>query len=356
MKNIAKILIIIVIISFFTLDIAAEEPDDYIKDFEEILPEEYGDILSEGLESRVGPEALLYEIERILAGRGSLIFGFFSSLLGTLLFMSVAGLCPERLREGAVRGVSVISSVYIGSMILSLFAETRDALISASGFFSSAIPIMTLVTLSGGGAKSAAVGAAGMNTVLSIVGGLFTASLSALVGFSLAMGLSSAVGGDGSRAVLRSAKNLFFWLFGIGSALLMGTLSLQSFVSGASDSAAMRTAKYMAQSSIPLVGGAVSASLSTLASGLMYAKGVIGAGAVFVLLMLLLSPLIMLLFYRLSLSCALSLSELIGVKEAAGAFNSFRGAIDITIALYALSGILYIFEIILFIKSGVALL
>ncbi len=355
MKKIVKMLIIVGVLLTFTLPAAASEPNNYIEEFEELLPEEYGKLLFGELETNIGPESFFNEFFSILSGKSSLFFSFFLSLVGVLAFMSLASVCPDRMKDGVQRGVRIVSSVFIGASVVTLFSETSEALLSASSFFSSAIPVMSAVTLAGGGVKGAAVGAAGMNIVLSLVGGIFTVSLSVLSGFSLAMSLSSSVGAGAAKTVSRSSKNLFLWLFGIGTALLMGTLSLQTLVASSSDSAAMRAAKYMAQSSIPIVGGTVSASLSTLAAGLSYAKGIIGAGAIFVLLLLLLSPLVMLLLYRLALSSASFLAELLGL-EGEECFSSFKGCLDITLALYGLSAVLYIFEIILFIKSGVAVL
>ncbi len=349
-------LIIVFVFSLFSINAEASEADNYIERFESLLPEGFGDILSDEPESRVGPEALIYEIRAIIEGKRTLVGGFFLSLVGCLLLMALAGLCPDRMKDGAERGVSLISALFIGGGLVSVFLDTSEALLSVNSFFSSLIPVLSAITLAGGGVKSAAVGAAGMNTVLSIVGGIFTATLSSVCGFSLAMGLAASTGGEGAGSIGRSSKNLFMWIFGIATALLMGTLSLQTLVSGVSDCAAMRTAKYMASSSIPIVGGTVSASLSTLASGLSYAKGIIGGASIFVILVLLLSPLLVLILYRLALSVSVSLAELLGIKAAANCFSSFRGAVDLAIAVYALSAILYIFEIILFIKSGVAAL
>ena len=59
MKIILKMLIIVVIFSAFALEIQAKEPDEYIEDFENALPNGYEGLLSSQLETRVGPEALL---------------------------------------------------------------------------------------------------------------------------------------------------------------------------------------------------------------------------------------------------------------------------------------------------------
>ena len=126
-------------------------------------------------------------------------------------------------------------------------------------------------------------------------------------------------------------------------------------IASSADSAAMRAAKYTA-GLIPVVGGTVSGALSTLAAGLSYAKGIIGIGAIAVILGMALSPLILLLLYRLALSISLTLSELLGAAVMAKALSAFRFSLDSLIAVYALSAVIYIFEILLFVKIGVAML
>ena len=355
MKKILKMLMIVVIFAVFSLNVSAKTADEYINEFEEILPDENSDVTDFVAEGG-GIDKLLSELVSVLGGKLPSVLLFFLSLIGIILIMSTLSFIPDGVRETAEIGVSVISALFVASSVVGVFSEVITALSEVNVFLSSAIPVMSVITLAGGGVKGAATQAAGMNLVLSAVGGGFGTALSLLCGFSLAMGLAASFGGEGNRAVGRYAKGLFGWVFGIATALFMGVLSLQTFISASSDSAAMRTAKYMASGTIPLVGGTVSASLSTLASGLSYAKGVVGASAVIVMLTILLSPFVITLLYRLALSVASGVAGLLGVRAAETGFSAFRSSFDLLIGVYGLSSVLYIFEIILFIKSGVALI
>ena len=242
------------------------------------------------------------------------------------------------------------------SRVLPLFSETRESIDGLTAFFSDAAPIMSAVTLAGGGAGGAAVESAGIGLALAFVGDVLCTALSGAVGFSLALGLLSCFGDTNVSSVAASVKNLFMWLVGIATLIIMGTLSLQSVVTAAADSAAMRSAKYAASGLIPIVGGTVSGSLSTLASGLSYAKGVIGAGAVAVIVASAVGPLAVLLLYRLSFTVGLKLCESFSASRSASVLKAFASSLDALIAVYSLAVIIYVFEIILFIKSGVALL
>ena len=83
---------------------------------------------------------------------------------------------------------------------------------------------------------------------------------------------------------------------------------------------------------------------------------VIGVGSIWVLLSVFLSPLALLLMYRLMLSLSVSLSEIIGAKLSERCFSSFRFSLDTLISVHSLSLIIYVFQIILFVKSGVSIL
>ena len=354
MKNALKLLIIVVIVSAFTVCASADTVEDYINDYEEIVPDELRDMQSEIKNGRFDIAAFFEEVIGVISGRIPGAIGFLSALLGLTLLMGSAGLLPDKLRGVTDSSLSALSALFVGGIAASAFSEIVGAIDTVSSFFSGAVPILCSITLAGGGVSGAAAQAAGMNTVLSVVGGGFIASLSLVSGFSLAMGLAVSLGGEGAATVGKWSKGIFLWIFGIATALLMGTMSLQTLISSSADSAAMRTAKYMASGYIPFVGGTVSASLSTLAAGLSYVKGVVGASMIAVIFMLFLPPLVLALSYRLALSVASGFAALTGVCSAEKSFSSFRSFFDMLIGVYCLCCILFAFEIVLFIKSGVA--
>jgi hypothetical protein len=64
----------------------------------------------------------------------------------------------------------------------------------------------------------------------------------------------------------------------------------------------------------------------------------------------------LLLLYRLALSLSIILADFTGAKSVGGVFSSFRFSLDMLIAVYAISALVFVFEILLFIKMGVAIL
>ncbi len=353
MKIIGKMLIIVVIISLFALRAAAKEADDYINDFEEILPEEFED-KPEGAVSLIGFDALVSEILSVFSERRGEIFSFLLLLFGGMLLLSVSSMLEGELSGICEAGVGALVSVLIFTKIGVIFAEVCESLSALSGFFSAFLPIATALTAATGGVNTAMVQNTGMNITLWLLGGVGNSFFVSVVGFGLAMSLLSSFGDGAALGVTRGVKSFFVFTVGTVSAVLGATLSLQTVVASASDSAAIRAARYAATGFIPVVGAAVSGSLSTLVSGLTYAKSIIGAGGVAVIVAMALSPLLMLLLYRLCIMAVISFSEFCDRGGCVRVFSAFKFSLDSIIALYTMSVLIYIIEIVIFMRGGVS--
>lgn len=356
MKKLVKMLIIVVTIAVFTLPVAAEENvDKHLSDFENILPEHLSGITEdeEKLISSVGIDALLHDVISALCEGGGAL-AFFAVLIGGVAISAVADRCHVRHTEDASRAVGILLSAVTLTTVVPLFDGVLSGLSEATDFFAACVPIMAAVGVAGGGIAGAGVQAVGMDLTIAILSRVLLPIFTALISFSLALGALSPLGDPSSESVMGSARSFFLWLLGIVTALIMGALSLQTVVAAAGDSARMRAAKYVASGMIPVVGGTVAGSMATLASGLSYVKGIIGAGAVAVLISIFLSPLVMLLLYRLALTVASSLADFLGVSAPARIYKVFARAFDLVIAVYTTSVVLYIFEVVLFCASGVA--
>lgn len=359
MKKTFVLLTIIVIFLLFSLPVSAEEQvDEYVREFEKLLPDELSGITEDSgeLTEALGLPAFLNDIYLAFSESRGAVLSFFLTLVGICVLLALPVPFGERISSAVSTGVGVIGSVLIFTSLLGVFSGLRETLSKVSEFFCELIPIVVSVSALGGGALTSGVQATGMYTTVSLVGNAASHLLLPIAGFGFSMSLLSAFGNESVASLIKGIKGLFMWLIGILTALIGGTLSLQTMISAAADSAAMRAARYMASGLIPVVGSTVSGALSTLASGVSYAKGVIGGGAILAIISIVLAPLVTLLSYRLSLTLASMLAELVGSCASLRIFNAYRFSLDTLTAVYALSSIIYILEIILFAKVGVALL
>ena len=355
MKIFCKLLIIVVIFTAFCLPISAKEAEDYISDFEEIIPDEMKESLAaEELSTLVGFEAILSELACAFDERRGEIFSFLLLLLGGVVLCAASSMLEGELSSACEAGCGAIISLLVFSRLGKIFAEVSEGLSALSAFFTAFVPIAVGTTAASGGVSTALVQNSGMNITLWLLSTVGNPFFTSVVGFGLAASLLCGFGDDGALSIARGVKSFFVFCVGTVSAILGATLSLQTVISSAADGAAMRAARYAATGFIPVVGAAVSGALSTLVSGLTYAKSIIGAGGIAVILITSLSPLLMLLLYRLAIFTASFFAEQCGRGAAVRIISAARFSLDSMIALYTTSALVYIIEIVMFMKGGVS--
>ena len=356
MKIFVKMSIIVVIFLAFCLPVSANDAESYIAEFDEILPDDFkGRVDTEGkISDIIGFRSLLYEIACAFDERRGEILSFLLLLLGGVALSCVASMLEGELASACEAGIGCIFSLLVFSRIAEIFTEVSEGLSNLSAFFAAFIPIAASATAASGGVSTALVQHSGMNITLWLLSTVGNPIFTSVVGFGIAVSLLCAFGDDNTLALARSVKSFFVFCVGTVSAILGATLSLQTAISSAADGAAIRAARYAATGFIPVVGAAVSGALSTLVSGLTYAKSIIGAGGVAVILITSISPLLMLLLYRLCVLCAAFFAEHSGRRGAVGIVSAVKFSLDSMIALYTSSALVYIIEIVMFMKGGVS--
>ena len=357
----------VLFLSFFVPSLAASDEvfsetnesgavSDIIKEFSSLIPEESGVVLNEDeLIAGVGIDGMFGALLGSVMNEKSRIISFFLSVMGFALF---AVLCDSvsfsgsGMEKHASVGVFVIMSVTVYPTVYSVFSEVRTSLEGVSSFFGAALPILTAISAASGSVKTAGVQAMNMNITLGIVGTLATRLLLPLSFSMLALALVSSFGEGGVGRVAKGIKSTFTFGLGIVTAVSSAAIALQTVIASASDSAALRAARYAAGGLIPVVGSSVSSALSTLAGGLAYAKSTVGAAAIAVILLISLSPLITLLVYRMIFSIATVFMEYVDNACGARCFSAYRTAFDSTVAVYVMSTLICIIQLIVFIKGG----
>ncbi|MBP3592852.1 MAG: hypothetical protein J6K14_10260 [Clostridia bacterium] len=345
--------------AFFACACSAAEEEALLSELREVLPPALRAEDTESLLSRVGVRGLMEEILASLSGEGSALMAFLLLCLGSTVLVSAAHATAEASLS------SLLEAMAAAMMGLVIFGPLKECALAAVemlsetvAFFGAAAPILHGITLAAGGVQSASAGAMGAEITLYIVNLFFSELVLPIVSVIFALGLICTLGEEGAAlsSLAGSVKRIFLWLLGLGTTLLGAALSLQTVLAAGVDNTAMRTAKYAAAGLLPLVGGAVSASLSTLATGLSFVKTTAGVSVVAALLLLCVPLLVRLLLYRLCLDIASGFSEFLGIRGTARMFATFRSAMDALIAVTALSSVLFLLQSILFLHVGVAIL
>ncbi len=358
MKKLCVLLTIIVIMWLFALPASAEESvDGLLSDFEDIVPEDMQGISEDSniLIEHFSIKGLVEILTDSLNGERGSFISFCLLLLGSVGVYFLASGCHSEFKKQTQAVVSCVISLAIFPTVFSALSSVSESLSALSRFFAALTPIAVGITALGGGGTTSGVQAGGMYTAFTLIGGVGSRFFLLISTLGLSLAMLSALGTPSVKAVGKGVKGLFSWTVGIFTTIITSVFTLQTLVASAVDSAAMRTAKYMATGLIPVVGSAVSGALATLASGLTYAKAIVGGGSIFVIVSLAISPLVMLLLYRLALTLGSSIAGLLGADGLSDLFISYRFVMDMTVTAYVLSVIVYLYQLILFLRIGVAL-
>ena len=345
------LLILLPLTLFCLLPISASAEEDYIGQFSDIVGDMTytdPDFLSEALTI----EKIFSDISDKAATTLLDIAPRLLTLLGLSVLSALATLYDGRYKEGVSFGISVVVTLTATCAVADVFLEITDSMSKISALFSSMIPLFSAVTLSGGGGYTAAGLSVGMASTVSLFSGIITPLFVSLLAAMLALSLLSPFGVGSVSALTQGVKRHTLLIITLVGAVLLGTVSLQTVFASARDNAAMRAAKHLAQTVLPVVGSTVSASLSTLWSGLALTKGIIGIGGILVIVGMLIGPLVTLLIYKLAIGIITAAEGFLSVSSP---LSRISECLDMLIGVYSVSAVIYIFEIVLFINGGVNL-
>ena len=339
----------------YDTDIESEDIDEILEDFYGIIPN--------GIEIRVEGEDISEElgVKRIFADvigaikdNSGELATLLSLILGIGLFVLLGLLCDTEMTAGVVRAVGIVGAALMLDRLCFLVDKTVSSLSQINDFFASIIPITLVVNSIGASPTTASTQAIGMGLTLGAYSIACEHMLGGVVG---AIFVSSALSGIDPllSQLARTIKGVFTGVLGVLTVLIGATFALQSSIAVSTDSMAIRSARYAVSSAIPIVGNAVSGALGLISGSISYARTIIGGGAIAVVITLVLSPLVTLLAYRLCIRLGIGFCSLCSIDAATSLLSSFLYALDALIATYSLTSVLYIVELVAFLKGGVSI-
>ncbi len=326
--------------------------DGIIEDFYGAVPDgvEMTDGI-DGLSESVGIKRILEGIINAVKDNGGELGRFLLTLIAIALMSALASQASGAMAAFASRSVGVVSSALLLERLIFLVSGAVASLKEINGFFGAVIPVALAVNSLGVSPTTASAQAVGMGLTLGLYSFIVSELLGAIVGVIFVGSAASAIDPLFER-LSRNVKNLFLSVMGILTVLVGASFSLQSSISASADSAVLRSARYAVSSTIPIVGNAVSGALGVVTGGVSYARGIVGGGAVAVVISLMLAPLVTLLCYRLCLKAGVFFTSLSSVSGCESVLAPFLSALDALVAVYSLTSVIYIVEMVAFLKGG----
>lgn len=280
----------------------------------------------------------------------------FSTALAVILICSLLG---DMWSNGIVinQTYNYVSLLSISSIVLMPLTTTVENSIAGiktiSGFMLTFVPVYGGLLLYSGNATTSVLYQSlmlGMSEAVSQISGFIIAPM---ISVFICVGMASAISGiDGAYKFSLMIKNVANWILGLVMTLFTGFLSVQSFVGKSADNLAIKTTRFFVGSTVPVVGGYLSETLTTLTAGVGLLRASATAWCILALGVMVLPLVIELFLWRTVLNLLSAISEMLSVSEISKLFNVSSVAIGFLIAILLCVSAMFILSLVV-IKAGI---
>ncbi len=252
----------------------------------------------------------------------SLLYGLRSSV-NSYSMQSVISLCTTLC-------IVCLTSVPVVSVI----NASVDTVGNVSRFMLAYLPVMVGVLSASGQAVS---GSAYYSMVMLAAQGVTAMSSTVaapLMQTLLGLGVSSAVNPMVNLSgILRTVTKLLKWIVGIVMTIFTAVLSLRQLVAVNLDGVSVRALRFALGSAVPVVGSALSEALRTVQGSVSLLKSGIGVFAIIAAAVIFLPVILRCLFWSAALKIALSVGEIIGLRESCVLLENISAVLSLLIAV-----------------------
>ncbi len=259
-------------------------------------------------------------------------------------------------RPGFEKAYQYFAVVAAASAILiplvNQLSKSVGQLEEASVFITGFVPVFTVAVSASGQPISATVNAAALLAAAEIAVWLVRTAVLPACGIFAAFGV---VGGITDSADLEKLsgffKGLVVWLLGAAVTVLVGLMSLKSYLTSAADSVTIRTLKMLVSGSVPIVGGGLSDAVSSVVSCFSLIKNAFGFFGVAAVILCVLPDLISVTLWKLAVGLCSALASSTGQKGVAKLLKTLGDMLSIVIAAMVLTALVFIVGITVMMKT-----
>ncbi len=219
--------------------------------------------------------------------------------------------------SGIFGAVCVLVSVgVISGAVSECISSAAEALDSGGMFMLGYVPVFAGITASSGSVTSAVV----YNMLVVLVaeisvqfsGEIIVPALSVC----MAMGIVEALNPDFHLSgITEAVKNAVTFVLGFIMTVFLGLLSLQSILGASADTLGVKAAKFVVSNFVPVIGGAVADTYTTVKNSLGLLRGGVGFFGIAVIFIMILPPILEAAAMKLIFMAAGVVSELFGVPR-----------------------------------------
>ncbi len=237
--------------------------------------------------------------------------------------------------------------------VISVINASVNAMQSCAMFMSVFIPVFALIVASSG----SAVTSVSMSTLLLgasqavsyISNFVVVPLLSGFLSISIATSVSPLLSRSG---IADGIKKLAFWIMSLLTTVFVGILSIQTAVNASADTLAVKTAKFIVGSSVPVAGTVLSEALTTVTASMGILKSSVGVYGVIACVAIFLPLVAELFIWRIILMLNSVVSDLFSLPKISGLLRSVDTVISVIIGIILLTAAMFVISLSIVISAG----
>ncbi len=346
---IGRIVCIAVVLILFCTPIMAYDASEYITDeMEQNLPD--GIVVDD----RISYSTLLEEISKALGDTLPQVVKDTAVLLAVIILSALFGTLAGSVRTAGVqRCLGYLSTACIAMAVYntlsSVWTEMSELLSRINTFMTTLTPVTTLLYSMGGNLTTAALNDTAMGIILTVFETVcfhcIKPMLQVCFGFSIISALSS---GIDLRALGSFVRRTYTTVLMFVMSTMICILTLQNMLTRPKDSLGIRTVKFAAANSIPIVGSALGEAAATVGVGMSAIRGNFGVLAILALVMMILPPIISMWLNKISFSLMSAVCSVFGLTKEQEIISGGAELMNFALAITLSSAVMFIISIYLF--------
>lgn len=285
-----------------------------------------------------------------------------SALLGKLVVLAVICAVLQNLTTAFEKSTTgqlthmvaylVLVTIAIGSFgfAIQMGREVVDKMVD---FMQALLPLLLTLLVAVGGIASAAIFHPLIFVTITAFGTIIKNIVLPLIFFAAVLDIVSGL--SKHFQVSRMAglfKGVAMGIMGLLSTIFLGVMAIQGVAGAVGDSVTFRTAKFAADSFIPVVGGVFSDALEAVIRSSLLMKNAVGIAGVLIIVLILAIPLLKIITIAFIYKLAGAVIQPAGEEKISDCLNSLGNSLITVFAAVATVGLLFFFALAIVVGLG----
>lgn len=285
-----------------------------------------------------------------------------SHLLGQLVVLAVfcavlrnlANVFPAQGASDVAFAVSLLTLLYLAIESFRLVVDVAvDAVDTMVSFMQALLPMMTTMLAAVGAVTTATVFHPLLFVVINVVATIVKSSVLPMVMLAAVLSVLGSLSREFPMKRLAAlVRQWALTLLGLLFILFFGVLTVRGAIAPVSDGLAMKTAKFLTGTFIPVVGSRMAEALEVVVGGSMLIKNAIGGFGMATVFMLMIFPVIKVFSVYMIYRLAAALVEPISDERLVEAMSALATSLSLVIACLLTVGLMFFVSITILVSMG----